>query len=235
MTANSPPSPACSLEAHAFQERVKWIAALNQQFLHRCSRRGQTLTLIYDSVALQQVEEMVTRERDCCAFLAFDLQRGENVELTITVPAQAAGEADQLLAPFYPQQVMADATSCCGTCETTVRPASAGGAAGAAVTTSAAAVVACGACCVIPLAFPAVTATVAGGVLAWLGRAHVWMTGVAVLVVVAAWLWIWRQRVKRGTRASKATLGLMGIASLTALLAIAWPQIEPFLLATLGQ
>ncbi|MBN8716344.1 MAG: hypothetical protein J0H95_05125 [Xanthomonadales bacterium] len=234
MTIDSPPNPACSLEAHAFKERVKWIAALNQQFLRSVSRRGPTLTLVYDPGALQQVEEMVTRERDCCAFLAFDLQPGENVELTITVPAQAAGDADQLLASFYQEQTAAGAEACCGTCETTVRPARAGGAAGAAVTTSAAAVVACGACCVIPLAFPAVTATVAGGVLAWLGKAHVWMTGFAVLVVVA-WLWIWRQRVKRGTRASKAALGLMGIASLVALLAVAWPQIEPSLIAALSR
>lgn len=229
-----PPSPACSLEAHAFQERVKWIAALNQQFLRSFSRQGRTLTLIYDAAALQQVEEMVTRERDCCAFLEFDLQRGETVKLTIIVPAQAADDSDKLLAPFY-QQVTADAVSCCGTCETPARPMRAGGAAGVAVTTSTTAVVACGACCVIPLAFPAVTATVAGGALAWLGKAHVWMTGLAVLVVVIAWLWIWRQRVKRGTRASNATISLMSVASLVALLAVAWPQIEPSLMAALGQ
>jgi len=235
MTTSPPPGPACSLEAHAFQERVKWIAALNQQFLRSVDRQGRTLTVIYDFAALQQIEEMVTRERECCAFLEFDLQRGEAVKLTITVPAHAAADSDQLLMPFYQQQVTADAASCCGTCETTARPVRAGGAAGVAVTTSATAVVACGACCVIPLAFPAVTATVAGGALAWFGKAHVWMTVLAVLVVVVAWLWIWQQRVKRGARASKATIGVMSAASLVALLAVVWSQLEPSLIAALGQ
>jgi hypothetical protein len=232
MTANPSSGPACSLEARAFQERVAWIAALNQKSLLRFERQGRTLTLTYDANALHEVEEMVARERDCCAFLEFDIQTGDDVVLTITVPVHADESSDRLLAPFYNPQAKVDANACCGACDTPAAPVkTTSGVAGAAAATASTAVLACGACCVIPLAFPAVAATAAGGALAWMGRAHVWMTGLAVLVVIAAWLWIWRQSTRRKARPSASTLGLMGIASLAVLLTLAWPQIEPPLMA----
>lgn len=231
MTANHP--PACSLEAHAFQERVTWIAALNRQFLRAADRHHRTLVLTYDAAAIEQVEEMMRRERGCCAFLEFDLKQGAHAVLTITVPAHAAGDADQLLAPFYGPHAMDDSDSCCGACTTPPSTIKANGATGTALTTAGAAVLACSACCVLPLALPVVAATAAGGVLAWLGRAHMWMTGLAVVIVVVAWLWIWRQSVKRNARIANATLGWMGVASLAALLAVAWPKVEPALMRVL--
>lgn len=234
MTDSAPPAPACSLEARAFQERLAWIAALNQKFMQRVQRLGNNLTLTYDAAALPQVEEMVRRENDCCAFLQFEVTNaGEEVELSITVPAHATENADALLAPFLGDEVSPDASECCGACDMLGSPAKAGRVAGTAVVASATAVVACGACCVLPLAFPVVGASAAGGVMAWFAGAHLWLTGLATLAVVAAWLWIWQQSVKRRARAAASTLILMGLASFTLVLALVWTRIEPPLMAAL--
>lgn len=235
MTDSASAGPACSLEARAFQERLAWIGVLNQKFLRHSQRQGNTLTLTYDAAARSQVEDMVSRERDCCAFLEFEVaDANEKVELSITVPAHAADNADVLLAPFHGDSTSIAVTECCGACDIPASPIKAGRVAGTAVATSTTAVVACGACCVLPLAFPALAATAAGGALAWLGGAHLWVTGLAALIVAAAWLWIWRQSVKRKARAATSTLVLMGLASLTLALAIAWPRIEPSLMAALS-
>lgn len=224
---------ACSLDGRAYQERIQWIADLNQRSLLRTRRQGNALVLTYALTALSDVEKMVKQEQECCAFLEFHLQIGAEVDLTISVPSHAASNADDLLAPFDGRAQTGAASTCCGTCETPAPSVQEGKAAGAAVLTSATAVLACGACCVIPLAFPAIAASMAGGLLAWLARAHTWMTGLAVMVVVVAWLWIWRQTVKHKARVSKSTLGLMGAASMIMLLALVWPKIEAPLMALL--
>lgn len=235
MTDNTSSGPTCSLETRDFQERVAWIAALNQEFLRRSERHGSTLTLTYDTAARSQVEDMVSRERDCCAFLEFKItSAGEEVVLNVTVPTHATESADKLLAPFLGGPMSVAATECCGACDVPASPVKAGRVAGTAIATSTTAVVACGACCVLPLAFPAVAATAAGGALAWLGGAHLWITGLAAFTVGAAWLWIWRQSVRRKARAATSTLVLMGLASLALALAIAWPRIEPSLMAALS-
>lgn len=234
--SNSPlPAPVCSLEARSFNERLKWIAALNERSLRHYRRTARTLTLTYDVAALQQVEELMQRERECCSFLEFELTQDTALELTIRVPAHIAdtGNSDPLLAPFYDPDSVVDNNSCCGTCETPAPSIRKGHPAGVAIATSVAAVLACGAGCIIPLAIPAITATAAGGVLAWLGRSHAWITSFAVFVVVMAWLWIWRQTAKRGMRPTRTAIALMSAASLIALLAILWPYVEPSLVAVL--
>jgi len=224
---------ACSLEGRAFQERLAWIASLNQWHMRRAERQGTALTLIYDPAARLDVEELVSREQACCAFLEFEIAAtGEEVRLNITVPSHASRDADALLAPFQGAPLTEGATECCGTCAPPPNPVNAGRAAGAATATSAAAVIACGACCLLPLAFPAIaTAAMAGGLLGWLAGAHAWLTVLAACVVVGAWLWIWRQSVKRKARLASSTLAFMGLASLMLVLAIAWPHIETRLMA----
>lgn len=66
----------------------------------------------------------------------------------------------------------------------------------------------------------------------WFGQTQRWMTGLAVLVTAAAWIWIGRQR-RHGRRLSGAAFALMSIASAGALLAIAWPRLEPYLMGAL--
>lgn len=235
MTDTANPGSSCSLEGRALQERLTWIAELNRKHLRRARRQGTTLMLTYGPAARRDVEALVSREQECCAFLEFEITNSsEEVRLDITVPARASQEADALLAPFQDERSAADATECCKTCSVPVSPVKAARIAGVATATSATAVIACGACCLLPLAFPTIAATaMAGGLLGWLAGAHVWLTILAVVTVVGAWLWIWRQSVKRKARLSSSTLGLMGLASLVLVLALAWPRIEPMLMAWL--
>ncbi|MGH8077963.1 MAG: hypothetical protein ACREPE_11650 [Lysobacter sp.] len=236
MTDATSSAPACSLEAPAFKDRVAWITALNQKYLRESRRQGTQLTLTYDVAASREIEEMVARERECCAFLGFEIRPGSNdVQLIISLPDQAAEQADALLAPFYGNPSTQGDSTCCGTCDAPAAPVKARAVVGTAAVTSTTAVLACGACCVLPLAFPAVAASAAGGLLAWLGGAHMWITGVAVFAVLAAWAWLWRQSVKRKARMASSTLGLMGLASVSLVLALAWPRIEPPLMAALAR
>ena len=107
----------CSLNRRDFKERVAWIAALNKQSLRGHTFDGGTLTLTYVRDALPQVEEMVERERECCAFLEFHLHaHDETATLTISVPDHVKDSADLLLEPFYSDPPIVDASSCCGSC-----------------------------------------------------------------------------------------------------------------------
>jgi len=117
MTDTATAAPFCSLEARDFKERVAWIAGLNDKFLQDHCRQGATLILTYASEALPEVEKMIAREQECCAFLGFHLRAtGEAVELTITVPDGERANADLLLAPFYDNRALAGTSSCCGPC-----------------------------------------------------------------------------------------------------------------------
>lgn len=227
------PAAACSLEARAFEDRVRWISDLNRQYLRRTSRDRASLVLAYAPVAREQIEELIRRERECCAFLDFEIRHaGDEVELHITVPPNAAEQADTLLQPFCGDLPTA-ATNCCGGCGAAAPAVRSNSAAGSAIATSATAVAACGACCVLPMAFPAIAATAAGSVLASLAASHAWLTGLAAITVAGAWLWIWRQSKKHQTRVATPTLVQMGVASVTLALAMAWPWIESPLMAAL--
>ncbi len=240
------PAIACSLEAGDYQQRLAWIAGINGQHLREQHREGCSLTLIYAPAAASLVREMVRRERACCAFLAFTLNdSAEWVELTITVPEVQSENADVLLAPFL-EPGSGDVGGCCagGGCEGVKDVAPPGdqsessptqkSALGALSTVVATGALACGVCCVLPFAFPAVALTSAGGLLAWLGRAHGWFTGIAILVVLSGWIWIWRQAASRRARASRSALRLMMIATSVAMLAAMWPQLEPAVMSLLA-
>lgn len=227
-------APACSLEGRAFHDRVRWIADLNRRFLHRKSRAGLTLTLVYAIEAREQVQELIRQERECCAALDFTAQEaGKEIELHITVPPYAADQADVLLQPFHGDGAT-DATSCCGRCGEPALPAvKSTSAANSAIGASALAIVACGACCVLPVAFPVIAAGTMGIAMTAMAAAHVWLTGLATLTLVSAWWWIWRQSKKRGVRSATSTLVQMGVASALMTMAIVWPWIEPSLMTAL--
>ena len=105
-------------------------------------------------------------------------------------------------------------------------------AASASVTALAAA--ACTACCVLPFTLPAALLALGGGSIAVLDHAHLWVTRFAVAAVIAAWLWIIRQRQKTRRRIARATMALMMAASLLTIAASSWPWIEPTVFKTLG-
>jgi cytochrome bd-type quinol oxidase subunit 2 len=94
---------------------------------------------------------------------------------------------------------------------------------------SATGAVACGVCCVLPLALPAVALAGAGGILAWLAGAFVWMTAVAVVAVLGAWGWVWWESARSRARPAASTLYLMTFATTLLAVALLWPLIEPHL------
>jgi hypothetical protein len=59
--------------------------------------------LRYAPAVAAPVREMLQKEQECCAFLAFSLlENGDDVRLTITVPERAREVADTVFEQFVP-------------------------------------------------------------------------------------------------------------------------------------
>jgi hypothetical protein len=239
MTATEALPVACTLAPGEYKNRLEGIRALNKDALRSHERRDLVLQLHYAPDARDRVREMVRKEQTCCAFLTFDVREAsDDIRVTITAPAQAREAAHML---FEQLVAGAPATSACG-CATSSGsdPASAGadkqpGTKVAAVTagTLATAAVACGACCVLPFALPAAVLAGTGGVLTWFASVHVWVTWLAIPVVVGAWGWIVWQIVRTRRRPAASTLYVMVAATLLMAVAVLWPLIEPQLVRAL--
>ena len=93
--------------------------------------------------------------------------------------------------------------------------------------------IACGVCCVLPFALPAAILATSGGVLAWFAGAHGWMTALAAAAVAAAWLWTGLPTFRTRRRPARSTLLTLAIATAILALAVAWPRIEPIVVAWL--
>lgn len=91
---------ACTLTPGAFLARVDMIQKLIGRALLTSRRDGRRLHLTFAPEAREDVAKVVALERECCAFLDFDMHDGKNVELTITVPG--GHEPDELLRVFAP-------------------------------------------------------------------------------------------------------------------------------------
>lgn len=104
---------------------------------------------------------------------------------------------------------------------------------GTVAATASTAALACGVCCVLPLAIPAAMLGSVGGILAWFANAHRWTTPIAILAVVAGWLWVGYQSKGSGKRPAKATLLIMGFATVMMVLAYLWPMFEGPIASTL--
>ena len=111
--------------------------------------------------------------------------------------------------------------------------AAGGKAAGAAAMTALAAA-ACTACCLLPFTLPAVILAGAGGFIAMLDHAHGWVTRLAMLVVICAWLWIGWQVRKTQRPATRLTVAMMVVATLLTAAASSWPVLEPIAFNALG-
>lgn len=223
---------ACTLAPGAYKDRITSIAALNTSALRSHDRRDLTLDLRYAPQARERVREMVRNERTCCAFLDFDLREAEDeIHLIIRAPETAREAADSLFEHFVARSSPSSACGCSaqsssGDASETQPGSRTAGLTAAALSTGA---VACGACCVLPFALPAAMLATTGGLLAWFASLHVWITGAAIVAVVAAWGWIaWQTR---RTRRKPAASTLYVMAAATALLAIAvlWPLLEGLL------
>lgn len=94
---------ACTLGADDFAARLVAIRDLTQRSLLRGERAGMTLHLVYESTALAEVEDLIARETECCAFLDFSVQPGAGgVRVTVTAPESSAAAAEELYARFLP-------------------------------------------------------------------------------------------------------------------------------------
>ena len=93
------------------------------------------------------------------------------------------------------------------------------------------AVLGCAACCVVPLAFPVLALGASGAVLAWFAGAHMWITGLALVIVLAAWAWLGWRTFRRGRPLARSTVIMMIGSTLMLALALIWPRIEPALMA----
>ena len=101
----------------------------------------------------------------------------------------------------------------------------------ATVTTSAGAVLACSACCVLPLALPAVALGGAAGLVAWMEAVHGWITGLSIVFLLAGWAFVAMQAHRTGKRAARATISMLLAATGLTLVALSWPLLEPTLVA----
>lgn len=94
---------ACSLDAGDFKARTKSIRELAERSLLSSHRGPLTLSLTYSAGALDEVRDLVAKERECCPFLEFQLSKDhDGVHLGITAPRDAADAADILFAHFAP-------------------------------------------------------------------------------------------------------------------------------------
>lgn len=106
---------ACTLGSGAFQDRLAWIADLNRAALRDARRDGTRLILTYRPEDGDRVREMVRRERQCCAFLAFEMNDGANgMTLTVEAPEVARDALDAVFDPFLSGS-LSDASCGCST------------------------------------------------------------------------------------------------------------------------
>jgi len=94
---------ACILNSCDFEDRLAGIRNLSYRHLLSSRREPLALHLTYAIAARAEVEDIVAKEAECCPFLGFDLEVGEIVQLSITVPENAASTADELFAHFAPE------------------------------------------------------------------------------------------------------------------------------------
>ncbi len=92
---------ACTLPGPQLRERLVAIAQLAKRSLLSHVQDGATLRLQYTPGVADELERLVALERECCAFLDFELVRTRDAtHLAITAPADATEFAPVLLAHF---------------------------------------------------------------------------------------------------------------------------------------
>lgn len=115
MTDNEIPI-ACTLSAGDFEKPTTWIADLNARALASHRTEGLTLHLRYRADATSDVQELVRRETECCAFLTFDLRRSADfIELAVAAPPEVEIGAGTLFNDF----ISGTASGCASACACT--------------------------------------------------------------------------------------------------------------------
>jgi hypothetical protein len=90
---------ACTLTPAAMADRGEWLRRLGASYLLAGERRDAGLELRFRAAGEGGVREWVRAEQECCAFLSFDLERGDGeLRLAVTGPPGAEPVLDGLLA-----------------------------------------------------------------------------------------------------------------------------------------
>ena len=90
---------ACTLSSSGMQERVEWLRRLGAASLLDGRRTDDGLDLRFEAGAEDEVRRWMRAEGECCAFLAFDLDPGEDhLRLRVSGPSGAEPVLDGLLA-----------------------------------------------------------------------------------------------------------------------------------------
>lgn len=76
------------------------FAALNRTALRFLTRGPRTLTLTYATAAEPELRELMQLERECCAFLTFQLVGDGEDTITLRIVAPDVEGAVHLLTPF---------------------------------------------------------------------------------------------------------------------------------------
>ncbi|HLZ39788.1 MAG TPA: hypothetical protein VKQ11_02440 [Candidatus Sulfotelmatobacter sp.] len=114
MTSSNTGPIACSLTADNLKNRLAWIGELTRDALRRHERRDLVLDLRYAPEAADRVREMVRKEQECCAFLAFETHEDpDEIRLTITAPEAARKAADELFEQFVASVPTKTVLGCC--------------------------------------------------------------------------------------------------------------------------
>lgn len=102
MDADAP--VACTLPPEGLPRRLAWIQSVTARGLIAHELGDASLRLRYRPEVAAELERIVEGERECCAFLRFDLQRrGDEAELTIHAPAGIGTDARWLFDQFLPR------------------------------------------------------------------------------------------------------------------------------------
>lgn len=91
----------------------------------------------------------------------------------------------------------------------------------------------CAACCVLPLAWPAIGLVLTGSAIGMLERSQPFLTAISLVFVAVAWGVVWNKSRKTGKRTNPASWAILGMATLLLAVALCWRQIEPVLIAAL--
>lgn len=93
--------------------RLAWIRRVAEQSLINHELTGTTLRLMYRIEAQQELEQIVAKERACCAFLTYSLERTASaMQLSIHAPPGTEANAKWLFEQFLPAGPKTPSPSC---------------------------------------------------------------------------------------------------------------------------
>jgi len=92
---------------------------------------------------------------------------------------------------------------------------------------------ACAACCVLPVAFPAIALAFGGALLGWIDVATKAMFVAALMSVLGAWGWVAYRAPSTGKRTPRATIIMMGLATALLFAGLAFPLYEPLIVSAI--